>query len=74
MAKIDYKRIWKQLKEEHIEEYIMLQRFIKQYPNIMDYKIKARSLSDELHTMDMLDGTQEFNNLLHDLKQTEEDK
>ncbi|UXU54264.1 hypothetical protein MUA11_08050 [Staphylococcus agnetis] len=71
MAKVDYKRIWQELKEERIEEYVMLQEFNHQYPNVGFYKIYSTTLTMILKRMDMLDRTAEFHNLLHDLKRGE---
>lgn len=68
MTKVDYKRIWQELKEERIEEYIMTQDFIFEYPNIEYYKIYLALLTMILKRMDMLDRTAEFHNLLHDLE------
>ncbi|PTH38731.1 hypothetical protein [Staphylococcus agnetis] len=68
MTKVDYKRIWQELKEERIEEYIMLQEFNRQYPNVGFYKNYSTTLMMILKRMDMLDRTAEFHNLLHDLE------
>lgn len=75
MAKIDYKRIWQELKEECIEDYIMLQGYIRvlqsdtqRHPRIEHYKSLLTNIEMTLKRMDMLDGTNEFHNLLHDLE------
>ncbi|MEB7449895.1 hypothetical protein NGB74_02575 [Staphylococcus chromogenes] len=68
MAKVDYKRIWQELKEEHIKEYIMLQGFIRRHPRIQHYKSLLTNIEMILKRMDKLDGTHEFQNLLHDLE------
>ncbi|QMP81517.1 hypothetical protein SAP3_8 [Staphylococcus phage SAP3] len=74
MAKVDYKRIWQEFKEERIEEYVMLQEFNHQYPNVEFYKIYSTTLAMILKRMDMLDRTAEFHNILHDLESFKEDE
>lgn len=75
MAKVDYKRIWQELKEERIEEYIMLQdytrvlqSYIRRHPRIERSKSLLTKTEMILKRMDELDGTNEFDNLLHDLR------
>ncbi|WP_419790693.1 hypothetical protein RCF73_09480 [Staphylococcus chromogenes] len=68
MVKVDYKHIWQEFKEQRIEEYVMLQRFIQKYPRIGEYKTFSKLIAYDLKSMDKLDGTKEFNNLLHDLR------
>ncbi|PNY87122.1 hypothetical protein [Staphylococcus agnetis] len=75
MANVDYKRIWQDLKEECIEDYIMLQGYIRVlqsyiriHPRIERYKSLLTKTEMILKRMDELDGTQEFQNLLHDLE------
>lgn len=74
MTKIDYKKIWQELKEERIEEYIMTQELMFKYPNIEFYKIYSTTLTMILRRMDMLDRTAEFHNLLHDLESFKEEE
>ncbi|PTG93706.1 hypothetical protein BU643_06350 [Staphylococcus chromogenes] len=75
MAKVDYKKIWQELKEECIEDYIMLQGYIRvlqsdtqRFPRIEHYKSLSTNIEETLKRMDMLEGTNEFDNLLHDLR------
>uniref|UniRef100_A0AB39C806 Terminase small subunit n=1 Tax=Staphylococcus phage Pel11 TaxID=3235046 RepID=A0AB39C806_9CAUD len=75
MTKVDYKRIWQELKEERIEEYIMLQdytrvlqSYIRRHPRIERSKSLLTKTEMILKRMDELDGTNEFHNLLHDLE------
>ncbi|MCD9070642.1 hypothetical protein [Staphylococcus chromogenes] len=68
MAKVDYKRIWQEFKQQRIEEYVMLQRFFQKYPRIGEYKTFLKLAAYDLKSMDKLDGTKEFENLLHGLR------
>lgn len=73
MTKVDYKRIWQEFKEQRIEEYVMLQGFIQKYPRIGEYKTFSKLVAYDLKSMDKLDGTKEFENLLHDLESFNEE-
>lgn len=68
MTKIDYKKMWQEFKEERIEEYVMLQEFNHQHPNVGFNKIYSTTLAMILRRMDMLDRTAEFHKLLHGLE------
>lgn len=68
MAKVDYKRIWQELKEEHIKEYIVLLGFIGRHPRIERYKSLLTKTEMILKRMDELDCMNDFDNLLHDLR------
>lgn len=74
MTKIDYKKIWREFKEELTEEYLRL-RGVNQENVIPEcYRVHAIATGMMLREMDRLDGTQEFHNLLHDLKTFKEDE
>lgn len=68
MAKVDYKRIWQDWKERQ------MRLFVSMYANakLSDEKELIRECNlkrTELIEMDKYDGTQEFHNILHDLKE-----
>lgn len=73
MTKIDYKKMWHEWKDVQIEH------FIKLHTNAINSK-NERVIGQcnlkraELLEMDKYDGTQEFQNLLHDLESFKEDK
>ncbi|WP_194745904.1 hypothetical protein [Staphylococcus chromogenes] len=72
MAKIDYKKMWHEWKDVQIEH------FIKLHTNAINSK-NERVIGQcnlkraELLEMDKYDGTQEFQNLLHDLESFNEE-
>lgn len=81
MAKVNYEKAWKTLKEKRIQEYIKLHQTCNQavIPNnqyhlisIANAMISKKDLAHILNEMDKLDGTKEFSNLLHDMNR--EDK
>lgn len=72
----DYKRAWQKLKDKLTEDYIEQIRYVNQY-SITDANdtwssgwnmSTAQQLYTDLHLMDQLDGTKEFQNLLSDLE------
>ncbi|UWF56042.1 hypothetical protein NZD48_08240 [Staphylococcus hyicus] len=70
--KVDYKRIWQDLKERKIRSFTLLHENAKVKKDKY-YVIELNKLSSELCEMDTLDGTQDFQNLLHDLKRVHDD-
>ena len=81
MAKVNYEKAWKTLKEKRIQEYIKLHQTCDQtvIPNnqyhlfsIANAMVSKKDLAHILNEMDKLDGTKEFSNLLHDMNR--EDK
>lgn len=68
MAKVDYKSIWQELKEKKINEYIMFQGYLRRHPHKENYKLLVTNIKSTLKRMDKLDGTNEFDNLLDDLR------
>ena len=81
MAKVNYEKAWKTLKEKRIQEYIKLHQTCNQavIPNnqyhlisIANAMISKKDLAHILNEMDKLDGTKEFSNLLHDMNREDE--
>lgn len=81
MAKVNYEKAWKTLKEKRIQEYIKLHQTCNQEvtPNnqihlfsIANAMVSKKDLEYILGEMDKLDGTKEFSNILHDMNR--EDK
>ncbi len=74
MAKVNYEKAWKTLKENLISEYIKVCNVIEQHPD--SNTIQIRRLKQQylmiLQEMESVDGTHEFSNLLHDMNR--EDK
>lgn len=67
MAKVDYKHIWQDWKERQMRSFVLLHENAK----IREDKyclLERNKVASELREMDKLDGTNEFQNLLHDLK------
>lgn len=80
MAKVNYEKAWKTLKEKRIQEYIKLHQTCSQIvlPNnqyhllaISNAMVSRKDLAYILGEMDKLDGTKEFSNLLHDMNRSE---
>ncbi|WP_436883697.1 hypothetical protein [Mammaliicoccus sciuri] len=80
MAKVNYEKVWKSLKEKRIQEYIKLHQTCNQAvtPNnqihlfsIANAMVSKKDLAHILNEMDKLDGTHEFSNLLHDMNRSE---
>lgn len=67
MVKVDYKHIWQDWKERKIRSFILLHENAKVRKDKC-YSIERNKVAYELREMDELDGTQEFQNLLHDLE------
>lgn len=72
MTKIDYKHIWQDWKERKIRSFILLHENVKIRKDKY-YSIERNKVAYELREMDELDGTQEFQNLLHDLERANVD-
>ncbi|MCQ9300528.1 hypothetical protein NQ043_05125 [Staphylococcus hyicus] len=72
MTKVDYKRIWQDWKERKIRSFILLHENAKIRKDKY-YSIERNKVAYELREMDILDGTQEFQNLLHDLESINEE-
>ncbi|WP_239719607.1 hypothetical protein [Mammaliicoccus sp. G-M31] len=81
MAKVNYEKAWKTLKEKRIQEYIKLHQTCNQavIPNNQYHLISIanamkskKDLEHILNEMDKLDGTKDFINLLADMNR--EDK
>lgn len=81
MAKVNYEKAWKTLKEKRIQEYIKLHQTCNQavIPNNQYHLISIanamkskKDLAHILNEMDKLDGTKDFINLLADMNR--EDK
>lgn len=80
MAKVNYEKAWKTLKEKRIQEYIKLHQTCSQIvlPNnqyhllaISNAMVSKKDLAYILGEMDKLDGTKEFSNILDDLNRSE---
>lgn len=67
MAKVDYKRIWQDWKERQIRSFVLLHENAKIREDKY-YLLERNKVAFELREMDRLDGTNEFDNLLHDLE------
>ncbi len=80
MAKVNYEKAWKTLKEKRIQEYIKLHRTVNQIigPNksqhhlfqVANAMVGKNDLAHILNEMDKLDGTKEFSNILHDMNRS----
>ena len=63
----DYKRAWLELKEEMLSQYPIILHMTKMADGDED-KSALFQLSELLKSMDQLDGTNDFKNLLSDLE------
>lgn len=73
MAKVNYEKAWKTLKEKRIQEYIKLHRTVNQIigPNksqrhifqVANAMVSKKDLAYILGEMDKLDGTKEFSKI-----------
>ena len=79
MKNRQYKEIWQELKEILTKDYIEQINYINQH-NITDANdtwssgwnmSTAQQLYTDLHLMDKLDGTNDFNNLLSDIEMSD---
>ncbi|MEB7779244.1 hypothetical protein NGB30_01690 [Mammaliicoccus fleurettii] len=85
MAKVNYEDVWKTHKEKLLQEYVAQKQRVERVKKrlskgYVEYKIndinyergKLGQMTEELHLLDILDGTHEFSNLLDDMNRERE--